>query len=234
MYSNRDTIRQTLEEGRFDQLRTILGHMSNMEFRRMERVVREDILPSLPNEKFWTALRHLIIYRRQAFLSSIMAVERLAKEKTLDFDNEDARQLYGHLVTTCPEAIDKLQSMALPLLHTEEQIDGLFRCFHTDDPRKRTALLLKAESPLTYYVLFKNLRQIPDHQELVRKCSVYIMKRNNDMAFNMASIMRSYFGISDLRSNLSLHIEPYEHSLLDRSYETFLNFLHGKKPTVNL
>jgi hypothetical protein len=58
------------------------------------------------------------------------------------------------------------------------------------------------------------------------------MKRNNDMAFNMASIMRTYFGIDDLKSHLSLRIEPYELNLIDRSYETFFDFLNGKRPKV--
>ncbi len=229
-----ETIRKAMEERKFDQLRTILEHMSNMEFRRMERLIRESILPSLPNDTFWQSLYHLITYRRQAFLSSIMAVEQLAKNGTLDFDNEHVEQLYRHLTTESPEAIDKLASMALPLLQTEEQIEQMFRCLHIDSPRKCIALLLKSESPQSYYALFKSLKHIPEQQELVRKCCIYIMKRNNDMAFNMAAILRSYFGISDLRSNLSLRIEPYEHSLLDRSYDTFLSFLHGKRPTVNL
>ncbi len=232
--STRETIRTAMEERRFDHLLTILGHMSNMEFRRAERMIREDILPELSNEIFWESLHHLITYRRQAFLSSAMAVERLANNGALDFDCEHVRLLYEYLAATSPESIDKLQNIILPKLQTEQQIEGMFRCFHTDDPRKRIALLLKSESAPTYFVLFKSLKHIPDHQELVRKCCIYIMKRNNDMAFNMAAILRSYFGITELKSSLSLRIEPYEHSLLERSYDTFLNFLNGKRPTVNL
>ena len=100
------------------------------------------------------------------------------------------------------------------------------------EPRSRIAILLKSESPIAYYVLFNSLKHLPEHQALVRKCCVYIMKRNNDMAYNMVSILRCYFGITDLRSQLSLRIEPYELSLVDRSYQTFLDFLNGKRPKV--
>ncbi len=228
----REVIKEVVNECDKERLYAILGRLSNMEFKRSERMLREEVLSDLSNDKFWEVLYYLVTYRRQAFLSSVMAVGRLAKIGELSFDCEYAKRLYQYLADASPEAIGKLVSMALPLLCTEEQFDELFVCFHVDDPRDRIALLLRSESPLVYFVLFKNLKQIPDHQDLVRKCCVYIMKRDNDMAFNMASIMRSYFGISELKSNFSLRIEPYELCLIDRSYETFQTFLNGKRPVI--
>lgn len=226
-------LRTAIENHDEGQLHSTLARLTNMEFKRAEQSVRESLLPSLPNNLFWEALLGLIRFRRQAFASGIMAAESLARKGVLDFDCVEAQALSEYVRTCCPpDAADKMVSMALPKMQTEDQMDGLFRCFKVDNPRTRIALLLKSESPLAYYVLFKSLKHIPDQKDIVRKCCIYIMKRNNDMAFNMASIMRTYFGIDDLKSHLSLRIEPYELNLIDRSYETFLDFLNGKRPKV--
>lgn len=227
-----EAIREAIEAHDHEQLHRILERLTNMEFKRTEQSVRESLLPSLSNGLFWEALLGLIKFRRQAFISGIMAVETLAKKGTLDFECEEAIALSEYMHTCCPESIDKLVSMALPKMQTEAQADGLFQCFHVDNPRTRIAHLLKSESPLAYYVLFKSLKHIPDQKDIVRKSCIYIMKRNNDMAFNMVSILRTYFGIDDLKSRLSLRIEPYEMPLIERSYETFQDFLYGKRPKV--
>lgn len=230
--STTEAIRAAVEAHDQGQLHCILGRLTNMEFKRAEQSVREHLLPSLPNKLFWEALLGLIRFRRQAFMSGIMGVEKLAANGTLDFHCEEAQALSEHVRTVCPEAVDKLVSMALPKMQTEEQAEALFQCFRIDNPRTRIAHLLKSDSPLAYYILFKSLRHIPDQKDIVRKSCIYIMKRNDDMAFNMVSILRTYFGIDDLKSRLSLHIEPYELNLIDRSYETFKDFLYGKRPKM--
>ena len=230
--STRDVIKTVVAERNWDTLRSILANMTNMEFKRAETLMREDVLPELPNDLMWETLYNLILYRRQAFITCIMATQKLARDGALSFDAPFAKTLSDHLHQSAPDSVSKIVSIALPCLVTETQIKQLFECFRIDEPRSRIAILLKSESPIAYYVLFNSLKHLPEHQALVRKCCIYIMKRNNDMAYNMVSILRCYFGITDLRSQLSLRIEPYELSLVDRSYQTFLDFLNGKRPKV--
>ena len=66
----------------------VLRSLSNMEFRRMERVMREEVLVTLANDVFWETLLHIIIFKRAAFLSGIVAVEHLAKDGTLNWTCE--------------------------------------------------------------------------------------------------------------------------------------------------
>lgn len=232
LMSTRDVIRSVVAERRWDALRSILEGMTNMEFKRTETLMRENVLPDLPNDLMWETLYNLILYRRQAFITCIMAAGKLAKEGALSFDSPSARALSDHLHQSAPDSVAKIVSIALPCLVTEAQVEQLFECFRIDEPRSRIAILLKSESPTSYYVLFNSLKRLPECQDLVRRCCVYIMKRNNDMAYNMVSILRSYFGITDLKSQLSLRVEPYELSLVDRSYQSFLVFLNGKRPKV--
>ena len=212
----------------------MLRSMSNLEFRRAETFIRNTILPTLPNDRLWEALDRLIRYRRQAFLSGLLAIKNLAKEGTLTIDCKGARCLSDFLRSEHPDSLQKVLNLTLPLLHTEEQIEELFNVFDTHSETARIAALLKVESPLCYYVLFMHLRRMPERNKFASQCARYIMKRGNDMAYNMAAIMKVYFGLDDIVGRFSLHIEPYELSVLDSGREAFYHFLNGRRPNVAL
>ena len=209
----------------------MLESLSNMEFRRMERVMREEVLPRLGNGLFWETLLHIIIYRRAAFLAGMTAVEHLAEDGTLNFGDENVRKLYEHLKETSPETLPKLCHMALPLMRTEGQAEGLLKAFHVEDGMKRLAVLLRVDSPLSYYMIFKTLKTVED-KVIARKCCMAIVKRHDDRAFNAVSLIKAYFGLDDLPARFSLSIEPYELNHIDRDFDTFLHVLNGKRPRI--
>lgn len=222
-------ISTALRQQDWPTLDTLLAHLTNTEFRKAERMLRDEVLPTLPNDDFWAAYLHLIIYKRQAFLSGIRAIGRLAQERTLRFDTPSAQQVADTLDQ--PQAL-KVIDMALPLMQNQSQITGLFRLFHIDDERRRVTLLIRIDTPLAYYMLFRALCHIPDNRTLALRCYRFILRRQNDRAYNMASILRTYFGLHEAKEQLSLHIEPYELSYLDRNYERFCYVLDGKRPKI--
>lgn len=195
----------------------------------MERLVRVEILPTLPNDEFWAALLYLIKYREQAFLTGILAAEHLAKDGTLRFDTAEAVELANRL--SAPQ-VQKLMNMAVPLMQTEEQMTELFERFRFDDEYQRVVVLLRQSSPLAYFLVFKTLRHVADNHELVGQCCRLLQKRGDDLSLNMASILAAYFGLTDIQVPMSLRIEPYELSYLDHSYERFRYALEGKKPKI--
>lgn len=215
----------------WEGMNKMLDSLSNMEFRRMERVVREEVLAELDNAAFWEALLHIIIYKRAAFLSGVVAVEHLADEGTLRFDNEDVERLYVHLREVQPESIVKVCNMMIPHLRTEEQMMEMFRAFHVENEITRLAILLKVDSPQSYHLIFKTLKLLED-KVVARKCCMAIIKRNNDMAFNMVSLVKAYFGLDDLSARFSLNVEQYELSHIDRDFDTFMDILNGKRPKI--
>lgn len=225
-------LNQAILEGNWQQVTNSLNSMSNMEFRRAESHIRTTILSTLPNDLFWNALFHLIEYRRQAFLSGITAIEHLVKDGTLDFSCDGAIQLAQLFHNKHPEAANKIINIALPLLKTEEQIDTLLNTFAPNDDNAHIAALLKVESPLTYYKLFTTLCHLSEGKQLALRCTQYIMKHGNDMAFNMAAIMKAYFGLDELHARFSLHIEPYELSQLDSGSDAFYHLLTGRRPKL--
>ena len=225
-------LRQFILDENWEQTYTLFQAMSNTEFRRAEEYVRIAILPQLGNESLWTTLLHLVQYRRQAFLSGVLAVRHLVADSTLRFEVPSAQAFFDYLQQQHPESIPKTVNMILPLLDTEPQIESLFHVAHIEKDRSRIALLLKVESPQAYHLLFNTLCHLSDNRKLALDCSRYILKRGNDMASNMVSILQAYFGLHEIRGPFSLHIEPYELSRLERGEQIFYHLLNGKRPQL--
>lgn len=215
----------------WEGLERMLRSLSNMEFRRMERVMREEVLTELENEAFWATLLHIIIYKRAAFISGATAVGHLAQNGSLDFEVESVRRLYEHLKETDEASIVKVCNMMMPELLTEAQVMGMWQAFHVENEVTRLTMLLKVDSPLSYYLIFKTLKLIED-KVVARKCCMSLIKRMDDQAFNAVCIIKAYFGLDDLPGRFSMRIEPYELSHIDRDYDTFCHVLGGKRPKV--
>ena len=121
----------------------------------------------------------------------------------------------------------------LPLMQTEEQAWGLLEAFHVENEVTRLSVLLKVNSPLSYYLIFKTLKLVED-KVIAHKCCMVIIKRGDDKAFNMVSLIKTYFGLDELPARFSLTIEPYELSHIDKDFDAFLHVLNGKRPRIPL
>lgn len=224
------TLKQLIDREDWEGLGRNLETMSNSQFRTAESSIRT-LLMSVSNELFWKAYLFLMKYRRQSFITCITSIRHLVRSGELDFDNEHAHELCSWMKENCPEYIPKLMRIAIPLLATEEQMDGLLHCFELSADEQCVAVLMRQDTPLAYYAMFKALRHA-DNPELVRKCIISLIQRHDDMAFNMASILRGYFGIERINMNFSLRIEPYELNYIDKSFANFNNFLNGRRPVL--
>ena len=229
--THKERLEQLIGTRDWEGLTQMLGNLSNMELRRMERVMREEVLTGLENDLFWETLLHLIIFKRAAFISGVTAVTHLVKDGTLDFEVKSVGRLFEHLKATNQESLVKMCNMMVPELRTEAQVMGMFEAFHVENEVTRLAVLLKAEHDLSYYLIFKTLKLIED-KLVARKCCVALMKRQDDRAFNAVCLIKAYFGLDDLPARFSLTIEQYELSHIDRDYNTFIHVLNGKRPRI--
>ena len=229
--THKERLEQLIGTRDWEGLTQMLGNLSNMELRRMERVMREEVLTGLENDLFWETLLHLIIFKRAAFISGVTALTHLAKDGTLDFEVKSVDRLCEHLKATNQESLVKMCNMMVPELRTEAQVMGMFEAFHVENEVTRLAVLLKAEHDLSYYLIFKTLKLIED-KLVARKCCVALMKRQDDRAFNTVCLIKAYFGLDDLPARFSLTIEQYELSHIDRDYNTFIHVLNGKRPRI--
>ena len=229
--THKERLEQLIGTRDWEGLTQMLGNLSNMELRRMERVMREEVLTGLENDLFWETLLHLIIFKRAAFISGVTALTHLAKAGTLDFEVKSVDRLGERLKATKQESLVKMCNMMVPELRTEVQVMGMFEAFHVENEVTRLAVLLKAELDLSYYLIFKTLKLIED-KLVARKCCVALMKRQDDRAFNAVCLIKAYFGLDDLPARFSLTIEQYELSHIDRDYNTFIHVLNGKRPRI--
>ena len=229
--THKERLEQLIGTRDWEGLTQMLGNLSNMELRRMERVMREEVLTGLENDLFWETLLHLIIFKRAAFISGVTALTHLAKDGTLDFEVKSVDRLCEHLKATNQESLVKMCNMMVPELRTEAQVMGMFEAFHVENEVTRLAVLLKAGHDLSYYLIFKTLKLIED-KLVARKCCVALMKRQDDRAFNAVCLIKAYFGLDDLPARFSLTIEQYELSHIDRDYNTFIHVLNGKRPRI--
>lgn len=227
-----DNLKRIIDEREWTKLSKYFDSLSHAEFRKVECYVREKVLPALPNQIFWEAMLQLVKYRKQAFLPCVIAIKGLIEQGVLDVKCREASELASFMYDNMPEAPLKLVSMAIPYLKTEEQIHDMFEVFRIQDERNKISALIKETNVLTYYMLFKTLKQVQDNQVLARQCCLFILKKNDDMSYNMASLLREYFGLEGVRCQLSLHIAPYELSYADSSFDKFKNIITGKLPKL--
>lgn len=225
-----DLTLKAIQERNWEGMVLFLTRMNILDFRRIQTTLRTKVMPEMDNDLFWETYLHLITFKKPSFLACIAAAENLIKEGKIDFKNEYVKQISVYLHTNYPDALNSMISIILPSIQTEEQMESLFEAFEFSG-RNRLACLLKYGTPLSFYVLFKELKLLQD-KELIQKCAVFIMKKNDDMYMNMACILKEYFGLHSLKCTKSLNIEPYELSYIDRNKDTFLNVLSGKRPKV--
>ncbi len=227
--NTKEALATAIRQKNWEDMRHVFDRMTNSEFRRAQQTVRENILPTLAAPDFWEAWLHLIIYRPQAFLSGIMAIGSIARREPLGTDCEAA---VAAARTLDKAQVTKVLSMAIPQLQTEAQIIALFRLFQFDDERSQVAVLIRENTPLAYFMLLQTLQHIAHNHELALRCCRYILRKGDDLSYNMASILRACFGLTEITAQLSLRIEPYELSYLGASYEKFRYVLEGKRPQM--
>lgn len=229
---NKEYILNIIKNKDWTGLKSTFSHLTNAEFRKTEVIMRDQIMPSLSNDDFWDAYTHLLIYRRQSFLTCILSIGKLSQTGELNLHCMNAAKLVDWLNVNSPESKAKIVRMAVPLLTSASQIKDLFSLFGFDNERERVAILVKETTPDAYYLLFDTLKHAPENRSLLTSVCIALIQKGDDLSFNMASILKSYFDLDTIKSNFSLHIEAYELSYIDKSYDNFVRVLTGKRPSL--
>ena len=53
-----------------------------------------------------------------------------------------------------------------------------------------------------------------------------LMKKGDSRSFNLACILKQYFGLADISGQFSLRIQDYELSRLDQGYDYFVKMMN--------
>ncbi len=231
MTNRQEQLQQATYKQHWEELYRILDSLTHSEFRRAEVALRNDILPNLSQEAFWQTYAQLLAYRPQSFITCILALPAIMKREPLNLDTVQARAVTSMV---SPLHARKIISMLLPSLTTPEQIAQFFLHFRFNDEREQVRTLIQTDTPAARFMLFKTLKHIPEKRNLALNCCRHFIRKGNDQALNMASILKAYFGLHEITVVLPLNIQPYELSYLDTNYDTFCYALQGKQPKIRL
>lgn len=215
-------LRAIIAAADWEALMAYLDGLSNAHFRTAGYIIGERIMPEMETDRAWELMRRLVQWQPKAFLVTLAKAAALRlKAGTLSLDDEGFRLLASGLQGDS-HVIDreKLLLQWLPVMTRPEDIETLFTSFNTD-PRRRIDFLLRTDGLVAGYVLLRTLRMEEQDMQLLSRTCTLLIKRGDAQSFNLASIIKEFFGLESVRGVFSLQIQPYELSRLDTDFETF-------------
>lgn len=211
------------DAGDWAAMQTYLEGLSNSHFRTAGYLIGERLLPASAPEVFWTAMIHLLLWHPKAFTVTTgkAALEGL-RRGVLQLSDPGFLRL-AEVLAAPDRAIDrqKLLLLWLPAVEKPTDMEGLFDRLAVSDPRRRIDFLLHTGGLTAAFVLLRTLcYEEHDRQLLVSVCR-QVMKRGDNLSFNLASLLRTYFDLHEVRGTFSLTLQPFELSRLDTDFDVF-------------
>ncbi len=202
-----------------DVLLTELSTFSNSQFRTAGYILAEDLLLHLPFERFCFYYKGLVWYNSRAFLVTL--TKSLAK-----FIRQNSITISTQLLADISENFNELDAqkflqIMLPDAADAENVKLLMSVLKTDDIKLKISVLLKVDTLPSMFVLFGNLRQLEHNHDFLVKITYFLIKRGDSTSFNLACLVREYFGLDEVKGTFSLSLKPYQLARLELSYEAF-------------
>ena len=119
----------------------------------------------------------------------------------------------------------KTLRLLLPVMPDHLLVVALFKAVGFEDRRTWLPFLRNAGTLACYYVLFNSLRFVEDDRAYLVRLAVYLIRKGDSLSFSMASLIREYFGLDEVKGTFSLRLRPYQLSHIETSYESFLDIM---------
>lgn len=204
-----------IRAGKTEALRDYLLTLRNADFRLSGTVLTDKTLWA--DADFWDFATVLVAANSRAFLGTMLKAAIACSQvcPTTEF------------AAVCLTDIDKRKVLEtlMPQTVTPTEINDLFVRFHVEDTI-REMMLFKAGTAAAYFVLFNHLKQHEDDLAHLRRFGVELIRKGDKRSFNLACILKEYFGLPELPGTFSLSLQPYELSRLDTSFDTFLTIIN--------
>lgn len=219
----RQLLRNVLQSGDYATLPATVEGLSHADRRRCGVLLGEELLPAM-GEEYWQVFAAVVPADPKAYLGTFLK----ALDLLLRRDPECWRDpLLASFLQNQASDIDrrKCGETILPRLKGIEAIEELVATCFPEAKEGKALFLLRTATPQTFFLLFKHLRTIEDDAATLRKYCIALLKRGDSLSFNMAYIIQDYFGLERLPATFSLHLQPYQYSRLEQSYEEFCQLL---------
>lgn len=200
------------------ELMAYLDTLSNAQFRTAGYILGDEILPKLCLNDFWTLLTLLYNYNAKAFLVTGM---KATKGRVDEFSAPEAEELWKLVSENELDASKALQTV-LPFMTDEVELARhMLNAMVGANSELRIAILLRIPSTLAAFLLLHALRQVEQNRALLVRTTYFLMKRGDALSFNLASLLKVFFGLDEIKGTFSLRLQPYELARLETSYEAF-------------
>ena len=215
------------ESGDWQAMQRYLEGLSNAHFRTAGYLLGERLLPSADAEVFWEVMRQLVLWQPKAFTVTTgkAALARLQKG-TLTL-NDNGFLLLAQALSSPTRIIDrqKLLMLWLPAIKNPQTMEDLFVRLNIADHRRKVEFLLRTEGIVAAFVLLRTLCYEEHDRMYLVGIVRQLMKRGNNLSFNLASLLRTYFDLTEIRGTFSLEIQPYELSRIDTDFDVFCRII---------
>lgn len=217
----RSKLHKLLQSGSSEALRDFLPGLTVAEFRAAGRLLADDLLLQVQNERFWAFFVTVVPSHPKAYLGTFLkAATKLYGADRLIFDEAALR---AYAATCSPIDVRKVLEAFLPRLRAADEVTMFVNAFCDGQLQAAGAHLVKAQTPAAYYVLFLLLKTAEADE--IRCYALALMRQADPLSFGLVSIVERYFGLEPLPGRFSLRLEDYELSRLDLGYDAFLKIL---------
>ena len=208
-----------VEAADFQGLLELMDSFSNSQFRTAVYMLGERYATGMPWEAFWQLFAVLLRKDAKAYLVVMLKAlsERMKRGEAAIVDEGFER------LCRLMNDIDRQKTIdfLLPFLTDDEQVRHLFHCFGMQETSEWMPFLIRVNTLPCAFVLFSSLRYIEHERDYLVRIAYYLMKRGDGLSFNLASLMKAYFGLEELKGTFSLQLKPFELARLETSYKAF-------------
>lgn len=196
----------------------MLDSFSNSQFRTAVYMLGEKYALELNADAFWRLFAVLLQKDSKAFLVVMLkALAQRMERGDLDI-KDDGFQTLCYMMNDVDR--QKTLTFLLPYLKDVEHVQYMFRSFAME-AHEWIPYLIKVNTLPCAFVLFSSLRYIEHERDYLVRIAYYLMKRGDGLSFNLASLMKAYFGLEELKGTFSLQLKPFELARLETSYKAF-------------
>ena len=198
-----------------------IDSLSNAQFRTAGYIIAERIVPMLDEADTWAITQELAAKNSKAFLVTMMkAVSLRLQEGTLHLRSNGSRAFFAQ-VQGNEEDKRKVIANLVPIFTEPDDINWLLRKLAVEEGRPRIAYLINIPTLAASYALFRTLHYVDHDTTLLTRTALYLMRRGDALGFNLASLLKAYYGLEALKGTFSLTIQPYQLARLSSDYKAF-------------
>lgn len=206
-------------KGDYPALLDVLDTLSHSQFRTAVYMIGEHYARELPSDAFWQLFCMLIKGNPKAFLLVMLKALADRMEKGTASVSDDGFDMLCGIMNEVDR--QKTIDFMLPFLTDDKQVRHLFHSLGKHEAGEWIPYLIRVSTLPCAFVLFSSLRYIEYERDYLIRIAYFLMKRGDGLSFNLASLMKAFFGLDELKGTFSLQLNPFELARLETSYKAF-------------